>query len=218
MVVDDDQDLAEMLGIVLTGAGIDVDLVSRGDEVLEVFRNNPPDLVLLDVMLPGLDGIQLCKEIRGFSDVPILMLTARIDELDRLLGLDTGADDYVCKPFAPREVIARIRALLRRSEGKVKTNIKPWVIDEPSSRISWNGEWLPLTRIEFMMLRLLLSRPGRVFSRNHLLNSIHESQKDISDRAIDTHIKNLRKKLQTLDSQNECISSVYGLGYRFDYP
>jgi two-component system response regulator BaeR len=169
-------------------------------------------------MLPGLDGVGVCQAVRRFSDVPILMLTARIDEVDRLLGLDTGADDYVCKPFAPREVIARIRALLRRAQGQVKTSSKPWVIDEASFRISWLGQWLPLTRIEFMMFRLLLSRPGRVYSRDQLLTSGHDSQRDISDRAIDTHIKNLRKKVQTVDPNCDCIASVYGLGYRFDMP
>jgi len=218
LVVEDDPKISDLLLNYLHANGYEGTAYYDGLKALQYVKEQTPDAIIMDWMLPGLDGIQLCKEIRGFSDVPILMLTARIDELDRLLGLDTGADDYVCKPFAPREVIARIRALLRRSEGKVKTNIKPWLIEEQSFRISWNGEWLPLTRIEFMMLRLLLSRPGRVFSRNQLLSSIHESQKDISDRAIDTHIKNLRKKLQTLDSQNECISSVYGLGYRFDYP
>ena len=218
LVVEDDPKISDLLLNYLNANGYESTAYYDGLQALQYVKEQTPDAIIMDWMLPGLDGIQLCKEIREFSDVPILMLTARIDELDRLLGLDTGADDYVCKPFAPREVIARIRALLRRSEGKVKTNIKPWVIDEPSSRISWNGEWLPLTRIEFTMLRLLLSRPGRVFSRNHLLNSIHESQKDISDRAIDTHIKKLRKKLQTLESRNEYIASVYGLGYRFDYP
>jgi len=146
------------------------------------------------------------------------MLTARIDEVDRLLGLDTGADDYVCKPFAPREVMARIRALLRRADGRVKASTKPWVIDDVSFRISWLGQWLALTRIEFMMLRLLLSRPGRVYSRDQLLASVHDSQRDISDRVIDTHIKNLRKKIQSVDSTSDCIASVYGVGYRFDIP
>jgi two-component system response regulator BaeR len=156
--------------------------------------------------------------VRVFSDVPILMLTARVDELDRLLGLDTGADDYVCKPFAPREVVARVRALLRRAGGRVKASPKCWVVEEASFRISWLGQWLPLTRIEFMMFRTLLARPGRVFSREQLLASVHDSQRDISDRAIDTHIKNLRKKVQTVEPARDCIASVYGVGYRFDMP
>jgi len=169
-------------------------------------------------MLPGMDGISVCRAVRVFSDVPILMLTARIDEVDRLLGLDTGADDYVCKPFAPREVIARVRALLRRAQGRVKSSSRPWEMDDASFRISWRGQWLPLTRIEFMMFRLLLSRPGRVYSRDQLLASVHDSQRDISDRAIDSHIKNIRRKIVAVDAGCECLVSVYGVGYRFDAP
>ena len=183
-----------------------------------MIREQAPDAVILDWMLPGLDGIGVCQAVRAFSEVPILMLTAHIDEVDRLLGLDTGADDYVCKPFAPREVIARIRALLRRAEGRVKSSSRPWAIDDASFRISWRGQWLELTRIEFMMLRLLLSRPGRVYSRDQLLASVHDSQRDIRDRAIDTHVKNLRKKVQAVEPGTDCIASVYGVGYRFDIP
>ena len=182
------------------------------------FHLSTPDAVILDWMLPRMDGIGVCKALRVFSDVPILMLTARIDEVDRLLGLDAGADDYVCKPFAPREVIARVLALLRRAEGRVKSSNRPWEIDEASFKISWRGQWLSLTRIEFMMFRLLLSRPGRVYSRDQLLASVHDSQRDISDRAIDTHIKNLRKKVQVVEPGTDCIASVYGVGYRFDLP
>lgn len=215
-VVEDDTKISALLIKYLEANGYESTAIYDGNSALRLVKEKAPDAIILDWMLPGIDGINLCREIRTFSDVPILMLTAKIDELDRLLGLDTGADDYVCKPFSPREVVARIRALLRRAEGTVKLTDKPWVIDDSSFRISWHGEWLPLTRIEFMMLRLLLSRPGRVFSRDHLLNSIHDSQKDISDRAVDTHIKNIRKKIQVVNSDAECIVSVYGVGYRFD--
>jgi two-component system, OmpR family, response regulator BaeR len=215
-VVEDDTKISALLIKYLEANGYESTAIYDGNSALRLVKEKAPDAIILDWMLPGIDGINLCREIRTFSDVPILMLTAKIDELDRLLGLDTGADDYVCKPFSPREVVARIRALLRRAEGTVKLTYKPWVIDDSSFRISWHGEWLPLTRIEFMMLRLLLSRPGRVFSRDHLLNSIHDSQKDISDRAVDTHIKNIRKKIQVVNSDAECIVSVYGVGYRFD--
>jgi len=215
-VVEDDTNISALLIKYLEANGYESTAIYDGNSALRLVKEKAPDAIILDWMLPGIDGINLCREIRTFSDVPILMLTAKIDELDRLLGLDTGADDYVCKPFSPREVVARIRALLRRAEGTVKLTYKPWVIDDSSFRISWHGEWLPLTRIEFMMLRLLLSRPGRVFSRDHLLNSIHDSQKDISDRAVDTHIKNIRKKIQVVNSDAECIVSVYGVGYRFD--
>ena len=218
LVVEDDRKISDLLLNYLRASGYEAEAAYDGREALRRIEQQAPDAVILDWMLPGLDGVGVCQAVRRFSDVPILMLTARIDEVDRLLGLDTGADDYVCKPFAPREVIARIRALLRRAQGQVKTSSKPWVIDEASFRISWLGQWLPLTRIEFMMFRLLLSRPGRVYSRDQLLASAHDSQRDISDRAIDTHIKNLRKKVQTVDPNCDCIASVYGLGYRFDMP
>jgi two-component system response regulator BaeR len=218
LVVEDDRKISDLLQNYLRASGYVAEAAYDGRDALRQIERQVPDAVILDWMLPGMDGISVCKAVRIFSDVPILMLTARIDEVDRLLGLDTGADDYVCKPFAPREVIARIRALLRRADGRVKTSTKPWEIDDASFRISWRGQWLPLTRIEFMMFRLLLSRPGRVYSRDQLLASVHDSQRDISDRAIDTHIKNLRKKVQAVDQGHDCIASVYGVGYRFDIP
>jgi two-component system response regulator BaeR len=218
LVVEDDRKISGLLQNYLRASGYVAEAAYDGRDALRQIERQVPDAVILDWMLPGMDGISVCKAVRIFSDVPILMLTARIDEVDRLLGLDTGADDYVCKPFAPREVIARIRALLRRADGRVKTSTKPWEIDDASFRISWRGQWLPLTRIEFMMFRLLLSRPGRVYSRDQLLASVHDSQRDISDRAIDTHIKNLRKKVQAVDQGHDCIASVYGVGYRFDIP
>jgi len=218
LVVEDDRKISDLLQNYLRASGYVAEAAYDGRDALRQIERQVPDAVILDWMLPGLDGISVCQAVRAFSDVPILMLTARIDEVDRLLGLDTGADDYVCKPFAPREVIARIRALLRRAEGRVKTSTKPWEIDDASFRISWRGQWLPLTRIEFMMFRLLLSRPGRVYSRDQLLASVHDSQRDISDRAIDTHIKNLRKKVQAVEPAMDCIASVYGVGYRFDIP
>jgi two-component system response regulator BaeR len=218
LVVEDDRKISDLLMNYLRASGFEAEAVYDGRDALRMIQDQAPDAVVLDWMLPGLDGIGVCQAVRAFSEVPILMLTARIDEVDRLLGLDTGADDYVCKPFSPREVIARVRALLRRAEGRVKSSSKPWEIDDTSFRISWRGQWLELTRIEFMMFRLLLSRPGRVYSRDQLLSSVHDSQRDISDRAIDTHVKNLRKKVQAVDPGTDCIASVYGVGYRFDIP
>ncbi len=216
LVVEDDRKISELLLNYLRVEGYQATPLYDGRDAVQHITQQAPDVVILDWMLPGLDGIGVCKAVRAFSDVPILMLTARVDELDRLLGLDTGADDYVCKPFAPREVVARVRALLRRASGRVKASPTPWVVEDASFRISWLGQWLPLTRIEFMMFRTLLARPGRVFSRNQLLASVHDNQRDISDRAIDTHIKNLRKKVQAADPGRDCIASVYGVGYRFD--
>lgn len=218
LVVEDDRKISDLLLNYLRVDGHEATAVYDGREAVQQISQRAPDAVILDWMLPGLDGIGVCKAVRAFSDVPILMLTARVDELDRLLGLDTGADDYVCKPFGPREVVARVRALLRRASGRVIALPQPWLVEEASFRISWLGQWLPLTRIEFMVFRTLLARPGRVFSRAQLLSSVHDSQRDISDRAIDTHVKNLRKKVQAIDPGCDCIASVYGLGYRFDLP
>jgi two-component system response regulator BaeR len=218
LVVEDDRKISELLLNYLRANGYEAVPVYDGREAVQHISLRTPDAVILDWMLPGMDGISVCRAVRVFSDVPILMLTARVDELDRLLGLDTSADDYVCKPFAPSEVIARVRALLRRAGGRVKTSPRPWVVEDASFRISWLGQWLPLTRIEFMMFRTLLARPGRVFSRDQLLASVHGSQRDTSDRAIDSHIKNLRKKVQAVEPGRECVASVYGVGYRFDMP
>ena len=218
LVVEDDRKISDLLLDYLSADGFEASPAYDGREALRQIEDRAPALVILDLMLPGLDGLGVCKAVRCFSDVPILMLTARVDEVDRLLGLNTGADDYVCKPFAPREVVARVRALLRRSEGRILTTLVPWVIDEGSYRISWRTTWLPLTRVEFFMLCLLLSRPGRVFLRAQLMNCVHDRSRDISDRAIDTHIKNIRRKIEAAESGCECIISVYGLGYRIDTP
>lgn len=218
LVVEDDAKIAQLLLDYLRSEGFDASSVADGQVALRQIEAVPPAVVILDLMLPGLDGISVCKAVRRFSEVPILMLTARIEEVDRLLGLDSGADDYVCKPFGPREVVARVRALLRRSEGRMTAAPQPWIIDEASFRISWRGQWLALTRLEFLMLRLLLSRPGRVFSRSQLLDCVHDDLRDVSDRAIDSHIKNLRRKIEAAEPGCDCIASVYGVGYRFELP
>jgi two-component system response regulator BaeR len=218
LVVEDDARIAQLLLDYLRNDGHQAQALADGQQALSEIRHSPPDLLILDLMLPGLDGVSLCRAVRCFSDLPILMVTARVDEVDRLLGLDTGADDYVCKPFSPREVMARVKALLRRAEGRVATMQRPWTVDDQGLRIAWRDRWLSLTPLEFRMLRLLLSRPGRVFSRAQLLDSVHSDIRDVSDRAIDTHVKNLRRKVQAVDPGADCIASVYGVGYRFDQP
>jgi two-component system response regulator BaeR len=209
LVVEDDPKIARLL----------VDYLGRdGQLALTHIERATPALIVLDLMLPGLDGMSLCRAVRRFSDVPIIMVTARVDEVDRLLGLEIGADDYVCKPFSPREVVARVRALLRRADGLLSRTQQDWQVDEVGYRISWQCQWLPLTPVEFRVLRLLLTRPGRVFSRAQLLDTIHEEMRDVSDRAIDSHIKNLRRKIQAVEPAFDSIVSVYGVGYRFDAP
>jgi two-component system, OmpR family, response regulator BaeR len=218
LVVEDDAKIAQLLLDYLHNEGWEASAVADGKLALSQIESAPPALLILDLMLPGLDGISLCRAVRRFSEVPILMLTARVDEVDRLLGLDTGADDYVCKPFSPREVMARVRALLRRTEWRAQPPTLAWAVDDAGLRIAWRGHWLPLTPLEFRMLRVLFAQPGRVFSRAQLLDAAHADLRDVSDRAIDSHVKNLRRKLQAVEPGCECIASVYGVGYRFDAP
>ena len=218
LVVEDDPGIASLLLDYLRSEGFEAQSLADGQVALSELRHTLPNILLLDLNLPGLDGVSLCRAIREFSDVPILMVTARVDELDRLLGLNCGADDYVCKPFSPREVMARVNALLRRSQRRVESILAPWVIDDAAMRIVWRGQVLSLTPLEFRMLRQLASQPGRVFSRVQLLESVHGELRDVSDRAIDTHIKNIRRKLLAICANDDCIVSVYGVGYRFEPP
>lgn len=217
LIVEDDAKIADMLANYLQMHGFVTDWCADGQEALARVRRQVPALLLLDLMLPGLDGLAVCSAVRAFSAVPIIMVTARIDEIDRLLGLDTGADDYVCKPFSPREVVARIKALLRRSEGALAKKMPAaFAVDEARQQIRWRGQALPLTPVEFRLMRLLMSRPGQVFARAKLLDTAHEDLREVSDRAIDSHIKNLRRKLEQAGTGEAGISSVYGVGYRFD--
>ena len=217
LIVEDDAKIADMLANYLHMHGFATELCGDGQDAVTRIRQQAPALVVLDLMLPGLDGLAVCTEVRTFSTVPIIMVTARVDEIDRLLGLDTGADDYVCKPFSPREVVARIKALLRRSEGALaKPVVAVFAVDEARQQINWRGQPLPLTPVEFRLMRQLMSRPGQVFARARLLDTLHEDQRDVSDRAIDSHIKNLRRKLEQAGTGEAGISSVYGVGYRFD--
>ncbi len=217
LIVEDDAKIADMLANYLHMHGFATELCGDGQDAVTRIRQQAPALVVLDLMLPGLDGLAVCTEVRTFSTVPIMMVTARVDEIDRLLGLDTGADDYVCKPFSPREVVARIKALLRRSEGALAKSVPAvFAVDEARQQINWRGQPLPLTPVEFRLMRQLMSHPGQVFARARLLDTLHEDQRDVSDRAIDSHIKNLRRKLEQAGTGEAGISSVYGVGYRFD--
>jgi two-component system response regulator BaeR len=218
LVVEDDARIADMLDNYLRAQGWQTCVLMDGLQVEPEVRRMEPSLVLLDIMLPGLDGIEVCRTLRRFSAVPIIMVTARVDEIDRLIGLEVGADDYVCKPFSPREVVARIKALLRRAEGRLGTAAAPhgFVVDESAQRIAWQEHWLALTPIEYRLLRQLVQRPGHVFSRDRLLQCVHEEFRDTTDRAIDSHIKNLRRKVGAVRPQGSGIASVYGAGYRFE--
>jgi two-component system response regulator BaeR len=218
MIVEDDVKIAAILRDFLGASGFATEIHGEGSRVPAAVEADPPAAMILDLMLPGLDGIEVCKAVRRVSNVPILMLTARVDEIDRLLGLELGADDYVCKPFSPREVVARIKALLRRVEGVHGTRPAAggFAIDETMRRIRLGDHDLPLTPLEYQLLRTLLVHPGRVYSREQLLDALHDDFRDVSDRAVDSHVKNLRRKIDTARPGLDCIKSIYGVGYRFD--
>ena len=218
-VVEDDAKIAAVLQDYLIASGHEARLFRDGARVVDAVRDDPPAAIVLDLMLPGMNGLQICSRLREFSPVPILMLTARIDEADRLAGLGTGADDYVCKPFSASEVMARINALIRRAEGRVtvdQANTKAFAVDPLSQRVAWHGEWLTLSPAEYRIAAAMMKQPGRVFTREQLLDRLGERSGESSDRAIDSHIKNIRKKIAAIDADAACFVSVYGVGYRFD--
>jgi two-component system, OmpR family, response regulator BaeR len=218
VIVEDDPALADMLAHYLQANGFTAHVVCDGALALDVVTRIRPAAILLDVVLPNVDGIEVCARLRYVSSAPILIISARVEEIDRILGLEVGADDYVCKPFSPREVLARLRALLRRAGGRLEpdTALHGFVVDDAAQRIVWQHQPLPLTPLEYRLFRLLLSRPGQVLSRQRLLDAAHGDSSDTTDRAIDSHIKNLRRKLRAAGTSSRLIVSVYGAGYRFE--
>ena len=201
--------------------------MADGGLVLDAIRQRPPALVLLDLMLPGRDGVSLCRELRSFSRVPVIMVTARVEEVERLIGLEAGADDYVCKPYRPREVVARVQAQLRRqawlqapthpaSSPAAEPPAPELFIDEEALRARWQGVALDLTPAEFRLLRHLARTPGQVSSRDQLLDVLHEDGRAVTDRAVDSHVRNLRRKLEAARPDSDPIRSVYGVGYAWE--
>lgn len=227
LIVEDEPKMAELLQKYLAAAGYTSRHVAHGDHALAAVQAQMPDLVLLDVMLPGADGWQICQALRRFTDVPVLMLTARAEEEDRLRGLELGADDYISKtPFSPREIVARVKAMLRRRgrerERDIATaqteNTPPSRvhIDDSRYQVSIDGNPLLLTPLEFRLLKTFAAAPGQVFSREQLLNHLHDEYRSVTDRAVDTHIKNLRRKLDPFFPGRNAIQAIYGVGYVYD--
>lgn len=216
-VVEDDRKIATVMEDYLRRAGYEARLFSDGRAVVNAVRQTPPSAVILDRMLPVSDGMTICGELREFSSVPILMLTARVALDDRLAGLAHGADDYVSKPFSAVEVVARVDALIRRAEGRLTKDVAavPYAIDDIGQRVAWHGMWLELSTSEYRILAAMMKQPGRVFSRDQLLDLLGERALTTSDRAIDSHVKNIRRKIVATDPHATCIISVYGSGYRF---
>ncbi|MEJ4044835.1 two-component system response regulator BaeR [Erwinia sp. SLM-02] len=218
LIVEDEPKLGQLLVDYLQAANYRTHHLMRGDEALAWAKQNQPDLMLLDLMLPGLDGLSVCRELRRFSELPVIMVTAKTEEIDRLLGLEIGADDYICKPFSPREVVARVKTILKRclrpKEAAVQTSLL--CMDENRFQASWDDKPLDLTPAEFRLLKTLAHEPGKVFSREQLLNQLYDDYRVVTDRTIDSHIKNLRRKLESLDASQPFIRAVYGMGYRWE--
>lgn len=217
-VVEDEPKIADLLRDYLVREGYKVTCLERGDRALDEFRKGIPALIILDLMLPGADGLEVCREIRKTSNVPVIMVTARVEDVDRLIGLEVGADDYVCKPFNPREVVARVRAVLRRARPQTpprRIHAGPFALDEDTHRVTVSGRDLDLTPNEFALLRTLMAHPDRVFQRQELLDRVQGYTYEGYDRTIDTHVKNLRKKIASHLGDREVIRTVYGVGYTF---
>lgn len=219
VIVEDEPQIAQILIDYLHNYGYQTLHFLSGEGVVESVRSQCVNCVLLDVMLPNADkfgdGLQLCREIREFSQVPIMLVTARIEEIDRILGLELGADDYICKPFSPREVVARVKALLRRSQLQPRLLSADFHLDEGTYHVHYQQQAVELSAVEFEIMRILSSHPGQIFSRSKLIDSIYPDHRVVSDRTVDSHIKKLRQKLAATFGEIEWIQSVYGVGYKF---
>ena len=226
LIVEDEAKLARLLADYVIREGflahiIDPVVDDDGRQVIAWVRAEKPSAILLDLMLPGRDGLSLCREIRSFSAVPILMVTARVEEIDRLLGLELGADDYICKPYSPREVMARLRAVLRRSGlGAAAAQEDHGVLEliPQEFRVRAGGKEVELTAVEFRLFAALYQHPGRIFARAQLMDQIYGDRRIVSDRTIDSHVKKLRRKLATVLPNQDVIHAVYGAGYRYAPP
>jgi two-component system response regulator BaeR len=214
LIVEDEIKLASLLADYFIDAGFRTTLLHDGREVVLWLKENDADIMLLDIMLPGKDGMTVCREVREFSQIPILMVTARVDEIDRLHGLELGADDYICKPFSPREVVARVKAVLRRSQ-PMDTAGRLWRLDVGRFSFHYGQAEVALTSVEFYLLARLCTDPGRIYSRAQLMRDMYKDNRIVSDRTIDSHVKKIRAKLASISAGNEFIESVYGIGYRF---
>ena len=224
VVVEDEAKIAQILVDYLKNDDFETTIIDRGGEAVEIIQRIAPDLVLLDLMLPEKDGMTICREVRQFSNVPIIMLTAKVDEIDRLMGLEFGADDYVCKPFLPREVVARVKAILRR------VKMPAAAVELDTTRLSYRSitlqpdrylcmiadERVELTPVEFRLLQTMIAQPGRVFSRDSLMRASYPDRRVVSDRTVDSHVKNLRKKVNAVASDEDLIHSIYGVGYKLE--
>ncbi|WP_075187674.1 response regulator [Teredinibacter haidensis] len=218
LIVEDEQDLATLMEDYLLAAGFSCSKIHNGLEVESGVEKHQPDLILLDLMLPGKDGLDICQALRSNNQpqIPIIMVTARVEEIDRLIGLELGADDYICKPFSPREVVARVKAVLRRSQQPLEAAQTGVELHEDSQQVTIQGRSTELTTIEFSLFKLLYNEPGKIFSRQFIMDNIYSDYRIVSDRTVDSHVKKLRKKLHELTTNQDIIHSVYGAGYKYE--
>ncbi len=218
LIVEDEVKIASLLQDYLRLDSFDSSHLERGDIVEDWLNHHQPDLILLDIMLPGLSGLEVCKRIRQHSQIPIILLTARVEEIDRLLGLELGADDYICKPFSPREVVARVKTVLRRSANNNSNAAKNDLrLDTDAYRAWLQGHDLELTAVEFLLLATLVQHRGRIFNREQLMNAIYSDNRIVADRTIDSHIKKIRRKIAQILPEQELIHSLYGAGYKYEW-
>jgi len=215
VIIEDETDLAELLKQFLQAEGMEPHIISDGSEAVGWIRENNPDVVLLDIMLPNKDGIEICKEVRQFSDIPIVMATAKVDEIDRLIGFETGANDYICKPYSSREVIARIKSLVRLYN-RHHDSSDGLILDHNNCHVRHQNREIELSRTEFRLLSLLYNNQGSIYNRKQIIAEVYTDYRVVSERNVDSHIKNLRKKMAELDSDIEFIRSVYGAGYKYE--
>ena len=217
LIVEDEAKLAGLLRDYLAQEGFEVTVLHRGDEVEPWVGTHDVDLVLLDLMLPGKNGLDVCKALRATTGVAIIMVTARVDEIDRLLGLELGADDYICKPFSPREVVARVKAVLRRAKRDERPAEGGVKLDEAGYRATIGGRDLGLTAVEFQLLRVLADHPGRLYTRDQLMDAMYRDERVVADRTVDSHIKKIRRKIAAVLPDREIVHSVYGVGYKYEW-
>ena len=220
LVVEDEPKIIQLTQDYLENAGFSVMSANDGERAMTLIQVEQPDLVVLDLGLPGMDGLDVCRLIRKKSNLPIIMLTARDDEADKLVGLELGADDYITKPFSPKELVARVRSVLRRSElaqeAREVISVGDVTLDLPRMRVTVGDDEIELTATEFQLLQALASQPGRIFTRSQLLDAVHGVAIESYERAIDAHIKNIRRKLEPVPREPRYIQTVYGVGYRFN--
>ncbi|MBU2987765.1 response regulator [Saccharophagus degradans] len=219
LIVEDEPDLAQLLNEYMQAAQYSTTVINNGTDANDWLQANEVDIVLLDLMLPGMSGLDICRNIRKASDVPVIMITAKVEEIDRLIGLELGADDYICKPYSPREVVARTKAVLRRTLSDTPSSEEQnqsVVLCEEHSSVIVHKQEIELTQIEYRMFKLLFEQPGRIFSRQFIMDNIYTDYRVVSDRTVDSHIKKLRKKLQAAAPEQDIIRSVYGAGYKFE--